>query len=185
MIRRAALLFYALAMTGCATSPGVTTGYYDIEGNDDRALDRSISQLGPMGGHAFAATELQILPIEITTTETEFGCAVGNASFKVKANIILPRWKDRSQASPDLRAGFDNYAEYAVLHEKTHVRIAEAAAIVMGAAVKKIPAQKNCDELYRQVKLTIAKVQKKHNSLQLEFDASEKQRIGLLLAKAN
>jgi predicted secreted Zn-dependent protease len=185
MLGKIAVLLGILATTGCATSSTVTTGYYDITGSDDRALDRSISKLGPMGGHAFAATEIQILPVKVLPVETATGCKIGSASFKIKANMILPRWKDRSKADPALRAGFDNYADYALIHEKVHVRIGEAAAIAMGEAVKQIPEQKNCDELYRQVKLTVAKIQKKHSSLQLEFDASEKKRIGLLLAQAN
>jgi predicted secreted Zn-dependent protease len=185
MLGKIAVLIGALVVAGCTTSSTVTTGYYDITGSDDHALDRSISKLGPMGGHAFAATEIQILPDKVSPVETATGCKIGSASFKIKANIILPRWKDRANANAALRAGFDNYADYALIHEKTHVRIGEAAAIAMGEAVKQIPEQKSCDELYRQVKLTVAKIQREHSRLQLEFDASEKKRIGLLLAQAN
>ena len=185
MLVKLAILISILATTGCVTSSTVTTGYYDITGNDDNALDRSISKLGPMGGHAFATTEIQILPVKVLPVKTATGCKISSASFKINAKMILPRWKDRSNATADLRAGFDNYADYALIHEKIHVRIGEAAAMAMGEAVKQIPEQKSCDELYRQVKLTVAKIQKKHSSLQLAFDASEKKLIGLLLAQAD
>lgn len=181
MIRTIALVCCALTVTGCATSSSVTTGYYDISGSNDRELDRSIREQGPMSGHAFAVTQMQILPVKITPVETATGCKIGAASFKVKAKMILPRWKDRSNADAELRTGFDNYADYALIHEKTHVRIGEAAAMAMGEAVNQIPEQENCDELYAKVKSTIAKIQRKHVSLQLAFDASEKKRIDALL----
>lgn len=181
MIRKVTLVFCALLVTGCTTGSAVTTGYYDISGSNDRELDLSIRELGPMFGHAFAATQMQILPVTVTPVETATGCKISRATFKVKAKIILPRWKDRSNADAALRAGFDNYADYAVIHEKTHVRIGEAAAIAMGEAVELIPEQKNCDELYVKVKETIAKIQRKHVSLQLAFDASEKKRIDKLV----
>ena len=113
MIREVALVFCALAVTGCTTSSSVTTSYYDISGSNERELDRSIREQGPMSGHAFAATQMQILPVNITPVETATGCKIGSASFRVKAKLILPRWKDRSNADQDLRNGFDNYADYA------------------------------------------------------------------------
>ena len=181
MIREVALVFCVLAVTGCTTSSSVTTSYYDISGSNERELDRSIREQGPMSGHAFAATQMQILPVNITPVETATGCKIGSASFRVKAKLILPRWKDRSNADQDLRNGFDNYADYALIHEKIHVRIGEAAAMAMGEAVNQIPEQENCDDLYIKVKSTVAKIQRKHVSLQLAFDASEKKRIDKLL----
>ncbi len=185
MIRNVALVFCALVITGCTTSSSVTTGYYDISGSTDRELDLSIREQGPMAGHAFAVTQIQILPVKIEPVETATGCKIRAASFKVKAKMILPRWKDRSNADAELRTGFDNYADYALIHEKTHVRIGEAAAMAMGEAVTQIPEQETCDELYAKVKLTIAKIQRKHVSLQLAFDASEKKRIDKLLHESS
>ncbi len=181
MIHKVAFICCVLILTGCTTGSTVTTGYYDISGSNDRELDISIRELGPMLGHAFAATRMQILPVTVTPVETATGCKIDKATFNVKANIILPRWKDRSNADAALRAGFDNYADYAMIHEKTHVRIGEAAAMAMGDAVEQIPEQKNCEALYVKVKATIAKIQRKHVSLQLAFDASEKKRIDKLV----
>ena len=92
-------------LAACTTST-VTTGYYDIKGKDERSLDRSVRKFGPQRGHAFASTELRLVPLDIRPSTDVRGCRVGTAKIKVMANITLPRWSDRSGAAERSQARF-------------------------------------------------------------------------------
>lgn len=174
-------IFFSLA--GCTTST-VTTGFYDIKGKDERSLDRSVRKFGPQNGHAFASTELKLVPLDIRPAADARGCRVGTAKVRVVANITLPRWTDRSGASGELKRGFNNYAAYAKLHEQQHVKIGEAAAGALEAALLAIPPQKNCDVTLKKAKSAIRTVLARHHKAQLSFDAIEKRRINALIRAA-
>lgn len=178
------LTFLAPLLLSACTTSTVTTDYYDIKGNTEKSLDRSIRNNSPQNGHAFAATELRLVPIDIQPAQDSRGCRVAVAEIKVVARIILPRWKDRTGAAGELKRGFDNYATYAKWHEKEHVRIGELAANALENELKAIPPQKNCDITVRKSKSVIRSVLARHNKAQLAFDASEKRRIAKLLRNA-
>jgi predicted secreted Zn-dependent protease len=174
-------LYFGLA--ACTTST-VTTGYYDIKGKDEKSLDRSVRKFGPQNGHAFASTELKLVPLDIRPSSDARGCRVGTAKIKVVANITLPRWSDRSGAAGDLKRGFDNYAAYAKVHEQQHVKIGEAAAGALESALLAIPPQRNCDVTLKKSKSVIRGVLARHHKAQLTFDAIEKRRINALIRAA-
>jgi predicted secreted Zn-dependent protease len=180
---RRLLILAPLLLSACTTST-VTTGYYDIKGNTEKSLDRSIRLNSPQNGHAFAATELRLVPVDVRPSVDSRGCRVGTAEIKVVAKIILPRWKDRTGAASDLKRGFDIYAAYAKEHEKAHVRIGELAAKALEDELRAIPPQENCDVTLRKSKSVIRSVLARHNRAQLAFDASEKRRIAKLLREA-
>ena len=184
MLKRFLLLPLFLSLAACTTST-VTTGYYDIKGKDERSLDRSVRRFGPNNGHAFASTELRLVPLDIRPSIDARGCRVGTAKIKVLANITLPRWSDRSGAASELKRGFDNYAAYAKVHEQQHVKIGEAAARALEASLLAILPQKNCDVTLKKAKSTIRSVLSRHHRAQLTFDAVEKRRINALIRAAN
>jgi predicted secreted Zn-dependent protease len=170
-------------LAACTTST-VTTGFYDIKGKDERSLDRSVRKFGPQNGHAFASTELRLVPLDIRPATDARGCRVGTAKIRVVANITLPRWSDRSGATGDLKRGFDNYAAYAKLHEQQHVKIGEAAAGALETALLAIPPQKDCDVTLRKSKSVIRGILARHHRAQLTFDAIERRRINALIRAA-
>lgn len=180
---RIAALALLVALANC-TSTSVSTGYYEVSGSTGKALDRSIALNGPMSGDAFAATQLTIVPVSVIPVETEKGCKVRSAKFKLNAKITMPRWTNRKGASADLQNGFDMFADYARLHEDIHVQIGEAAVQEMEAAVLALPPQKNCDVLQAKVTSVLARVQARHHKAQLAFDAAEDKRINALLNSA-
>ena len=174
-------LIFAL---GACSSTAVSTGYYNVYGSTAKALDGSIASNGPLGGDAFAATQLTIIPVAVVPVETEEGCRVRKAKFKLNAKITLPRWTNRKGAPRDLQDGFDSYADYARLHERVHVKIGEAAVREMEVSVLNIAPQETCQRLETKVKSVLADVQARHHKAQLAFDASESKRIKALLKSA-
>ena len=183
MLKRVLMIPVLFGLAACTTST-VTTGFYDIKGKDEKSLDRSVRKFGPQNGHAFASTELKLVPLDIRPSTDARGCRVGTAKIKVVANITLPRWSDRTGAASDLRRGFNNYAAYAKAHEQQHVRIGEAAAGALEAALLASPPQKNCDVTLKKAKSTTLRVLARHHKAQLAFDAAEKRRINALIRAA-
>jgi predicted secreted Zn-dependent protease len=181
---RRLLILAPLVLSACTTS-SVTTDFYDIKGNTEKALDRSIRLNSPQNGEAFAAIEVRLVPVEIKPVVDPVGCRIGTAKIKVEARIILPRWKDRNGASSELKRGFDIYAAYAKEHENVHLRIAEQAAKALENDLKAIPSQKNCDVTLQKSKRVVRSLLARHNRVQLAFDASEKRRIAKLLRDAS
>ena len=177
------LCLAGLCLASCSTT-SVTTGYYEVSGSSNRQLDKSIAANGPMGGHAFAATQIRIRPVVLEEKVGPDGCRVSRARFKVNADITMPRWSDRKGASDDLKQGFDIFADYARVHEQMHVRIGEAAARTMEAEVLEIAPQKDCDRLANKVSSVVTHVLKRHNKAQLAFDAAEDRRLKALFAQA-
>jgi predicted secreted Zn-dependent protease len=184
VLSRLSAVFVPLFLCACTTST-VTTSYYDIKGNTEKSLDRSIRLNSPQNGHAFAAAEIRFVPVSIIPAIDARGCRIGTAQIKLVANLILPRWSDRKGAAGELKRGFDNYAAYAKWHEKQHVRIGEVAAKALENELKAIPPQKSCDITERRSKTVIGQVLARHNRVQLAFDASEKRRINKLLREAS
>jgi predicted secreted Zn-dependent protease len=170
-------------LTACTTST-VTTGYFQVSGKNEKQLDRSFALNAPMNGHAFAATELQIVPVDFEPTVDARGCYFRSATFKVVAHISYPQWKDRKGAAKDLQRGFDAFSSYARVHEQMHVKIGEEAAKAMQQAVEAVPPQRDCDQLFVKVKAAVKKVYAKHDKAQRAFDAFEKKRIRKLIANA-
>jgi predicted secreted Zn-dependent protease len=169
--------FIGMAFISACSSTTVTTGYYKVSGITGKQLDSSIASNGPMKGHAFAVTELQILPVKVNPVEDGTGCYIRNSKFKVVAHITYPKWSERKGASKDLKRGFDIFSSYARVHEQTHVRIGEAAARDMEDAIEAITPQPDCDVLLLKMKAAIKNIYAKHDRDQRAFDAAEQKRL--------
>ncbi len=171
-----------LFISGCTTST-VTTGYFQVGGANEKQLDRSFALNAPMNGHAFAATELRIVPVKFDPTQDSNGCYFRSAKFKVIAHISYPQWRDRDGASAELKRGFDAFSRYARLHEQVHVKIGEKAAEAMEKAVEAIAPQSDCDRLLAKFKTTIKSIYAKHDKAQRAFDAAETKRLSKIFKR--
>ncbi|MEM1364903.1 MAG: DUF922 domain-containing protein [Pseudomonadota bacterium] len=178
------LIAAALLLTACTTSQ-VTTGYYDLEGSTGAQLDRQIRLKGPAKGHALASAAIRFKPVDISFRERADGCRVSNAAIQVIANITLPRWTQRAGSEPGLRAAFNNLQRYARWHEKTHVRIAEAAARDMERTLRGLSPSKTCKTLDKRVERTVKAILRKHDKAQKAFDAAEAKRLAAIYSAAD
>lgn len=182
---RLALVVCAAALAGCtSTRPTVTTAYYDVKGDTALHLDREIRRLGPNDGHAIAAAEIRFVPVSLRKTEDKRGCHVSEARIKVVANVTLPRWRNRSGSSEELKDAFDSMARYAKLHEAVHVAIANAAAREMESELLALPPHKTCEALEKRADALVRQVRKRHDRAQKAFDASEQRRLKKLFDEA-
>lgn len=179
----------AAGLGGCATSSKtlVTLDYYQVGGTTLEQIDKEIKDKGPrLNGsvHAVAISNIQMIP-DVSFISTGDGCAVRRARIKVKANVILPRWKNRQTADDKLGQTWDNLDRYTRLHEATHVAIADKHARRLEQELETIRIRRSCEAAGKLAKKTIDKAMKAHEHEQLDFDSSEKKRFAQLAKNRN
>ncbi len=166
---------------GCtATSKTVVTlDYYQVGGTTLAQIDKEIKDKGPtINGsvHAVAISRIKMIP-NISFQPFEGGCAVKRAQIKVRATVLLPKWKNRRRASKKLGQTWDNLDRYTRLHEATHVIIADKHARSLEQKLGAIRIGRSCEEAGKLARRTIEKAMRKHEKEQLRFDSSEKKRF--------
>lgn len=176
----------AAVVTACtSTASTVTTQYYLVSGTTSEAIDRDLRRKGPMRGHALAVAAIRFRPVTVQQEMTDEGCTFTEASFRVVANITLPRWKERATTRDrELRSAWDNLAAYARAHEDTHVKIAEHFAEELGKTITDLRPRKTCEALDKAAKRVVERLGREHDAAQLAFDAAEQRRLERLLTQA-
>lgn len=177
--RAAFIILSCLAATACtSTQSRVSTSYYVISGSTGADLDREIGDKGPLEGHALASAAIKFVPVTVRFEQGEDGCKFTKATFRVDADITLPRWRQHVVSSDEsLKTAWRNLSAYARAHEEVHVRIAETYAVKLGEALMEIPAKKDCDALQTTARKVVDKVQRDHDKEQNRFDAAEQKRL--------
>ncbi|MFZ2099590.1 MAG: DUF922 domain-containing protein [Oricola sp.] len=180
-LRPAAIAAVGFLAAGCvSTESRITTTYYTISGSTGADLDREIASKGPLKGHAMASAAIKFVPVAIAYDKSDGMCRFGEASFRIEANVTLPRWRAHAASDADLRVAWKFLAKYAREHEQVHVAIAEKYARKIGAELKALPAQKDCDRLDDAAERVLKRNKRDHNRDQLAFDAAEQKRLGTL-----
>jgi len=171
----------SVLLAGCTTSQ-VTTSYYNVSGQTASELDRDIKRKAPMKGHALAVAAISFVPVNIRQKTGPEGCRFVTASFRVEADITLPRWQDRGQSRDrDLKRSWQNLSRYARAHETMHVKIAELFANKLGREIRAIDPHSTCKALDREAERVVARISREHDAAQNAFDAEEQRRLSALL----
>ncbi len=170
-----------VALGGCSMTSKtvVTLDYYQVGGTTLKQIDQEIKNKGPkLNGtkHAVAIANIKMTP-DVSFIRTPKGCAVRRARIKVRATVILPRWKNRKNADKKLGQTWDNLDRYTRLHEATHVAIADKHARRLEKDLETISIRRSCEDAGKLAKKIIAKAMKKHEREQTKFDTSEKKRF--------
>lgn len=174
----------ALVLAGCNTTPKaeVNVGYYQVSGNTEQKIERQLSLRGPHipgKGRALAAAKIS-MEQRVQVAEAPGWCRVANADIRIRADVTLPKWKQRASATPELARKWDNFATYAEAHERVHVSIAETFAAELEHRLKAIPAQSDCKTVSQIISVISKDVVSRMNKAQDKFDADEEKRLNLL-----
>ncbi len=170
-----------LALAGCQTTPKATVnvGYYQVSGTNEKTIERQLSLRGPHipgKGRALAAAKISIEQ-RVQVAEAADWCRVTDARITVRADVTLPKWKQRNTASPELGRKWDIFAAYAKAHEEVHIRIAEQYAAELERKLEAIPVQSDCKKVSRMVSTVSNDVVDRMNEAQDQFDRDEQKRL--------
>lgn len=168
-------------LAGCLTPPtDVRVTTYKVSGNTLSALERSLKIHGPTvpgsRGRAFAAVETTFLH-NFETVQNGSRCRfTRNGRVGIRSEVILPEWRQRATAAPDLREKWDIISRYAVIHEAGHIKISQKYARLLESAYKNASAP-TCEALEAKMVATIRPIAAAHVAEQEEFDRTDPPRF--------
>jgi predicted secreted Zn-dependent protease len=179
---RQAFLWAAVALVVLPGIPSASPlisksySYFTIAGRTAEDLDNELSRRGPLtkstGFRHPGATEIKFGG-EITYLETDRRCSVGEVKVTLSTKIILPRWKNRSQANGSLGVIWDTLAADIKRHEERHAEIARTYARTLEAMLRDLAPASDCTQMEKRVSETTRRIVDDHDKEQLRFDIVE------------
>ncbi|MBO6726484.1 MAG: DUF922 domain-containing protein [Rhizobiaceae bacterium] len=159
-----------------AASLSKTYSYFSIGGRTldeiQTELDRRGPKLRSTGRRHPGATEMEF-NTKIQYGESRGRCRVVNAEVRVKAKVILPRWRSRRRSDSETQLVWDTLSADIKRHEESHVIIAKNHARELENALKKLYPQRNCEQTAAKAKSTTDRIMAKHDAAQAKFDRVE------------
>ncbi|MGF0538429.1 DUF922 domain-containing Zn-dependent protease [Agrobacterium sp. ES01] len=150
--------------------------YYQIGGKTADDLDRELSRRGPYtegtGSRHPGATEIKFGG-ELTYVEKPKRCEIGDVKVTLTTRIILPRWKNRRKAGPDIALVWDALSSDIKRHEERHAEIARQHARRLEKSLKRLRPMRDCDLLEAKVAELSDKELSRHDKDQRRFDRVE------------
>lgn len=172
----AALLIAGSALPAGAASVSRSYSYFNIDGKTLDEIESQLSSRGPQvnstGKRHPGATQMEFTS-RVGYRQVKNGCEIVSAKVNVQAKIILPRWRQRKKAEPDIRLIWDTLSSDIKRHEESHTGIAKNYARELEQALKAIGKQKTCEIATAKVKSTTDKILKRHDLAQVEYDRVE------------
>ncbi|MDQ0453712.1 DUF922 domain-containing Zn-dependent protease [Rhizobium paknamense] len=150
--------------------------YFPISGRTAADLDRELERKGPhtnaTGMRHPGATRIKFGGT-INYLRSANRCAVGDVTVKLNVTIIMPRWKNRATATPELGFIWDTLASDIKRHEERHAEIAVQHARGLETTLKALKPEKSCEILQEQVAIATDKATDEHEADQVRFDRIE------------
>lgn len=176
--------FLASCMAPPPTDVSVRT--YDVMGTTMSALERSLATHGPtvpgLAGRAFAAVETRFLH-NFEPEEANGVCRYSrNGRVGIRSEVILPEWRQRDSAPPELQEKWDIISRYAVIHEAGHIRISQKYARKLEEAYRNQSAP-TCEALEAKMEEVITPIAADHVAEQRRFDETDLPRFQAYLRR--
>ena len=150
--------------------------YFDIKGDTADALDAALNARGPVtmgaSSHHPGATKIRFGG-NATYTQRNGRCYIDGVKITVDIDIILPRWRDRRNASRQLSQIWDTLSADIKRHEERHAEIAREHAREMEKAILALPPQDDCDTLQDKANAATMQQTQFHDEDQARFDKIE------------
>ncbi len=150
--------------------------YFQIGGTTAADLDEELGRKGPFtqatGSRHPGATQIRFGG-DLTYTKRGTRCAVEDATVTLETKIILPRWKNRKRASPEMAMIWDALSADIKRHEERHAEIARQHAKLLETRLLKLRPERDCDRLQARVTAVTDEVTRAHDEAQVNFDRIE------------
>lgn len=150
--------------------------YFQIGGTTAADLDDELSRKGPFtqatGNRHPGATQIRFGG-DLTYTKRGTRCAVEDVTVTLETKIILPRWKNRKRASPEMAMIWDALSADIKRHEERHAEIARQHAKLLESRLMKLRPARDCDRLQEKVSAVTDEVTRAHDAAQIKFDQIE------------
>lgn len=153
-----------------------SVSYFDIKGNSADTLDAALNARGPVAmgssSHHPGATKIRFGG-NATYEQRDGRCHIAGVKITVDTEIILPRWRDRRNASRQLSMIWDTLSDDIRRHEDRHVDIARQHARRMEQGILALRPAWDCDTLQDRANDVTARETELHDKDQARFDRIE------------
>jgi predicted secreted Zn-dependent protease len=173
----AATVLFAFAATGAdAAVVHRTYSYYTISGKTAADLDKGLAHGGPLlkstGQHHPGAAQIRF-DAKARYRSDGKACRVTGVYVNVYAKVMLPRWKQRRKATPELALVWDTLAQDIKRHEESHISIAHSHAAAIEREVRALPTRPDCTLLRADINKVTERLMREHDIAQKDFDRVE------------
>lgn len=156
----------------------VQTSYYAISGKDGKALNASMLSGGANRislSHAVAATETEMDFSNPKLAIRNGRCVVEDVDVILKIRYVYPKWKNRRNASAEMRARWAAFWQELKRHEEQHGEIARAGAAALERELRKLSGSvaTGCSDFGHFAALRLNAVVDKTARAQRMFDRRE------------
>ncbi len=153
-----------------------STTYFQIGGRTAADIDAELARKGPFtqasGSRHPGATQIRFGG-DLTYTRRGNRCAIDDVRVTVETKLILPRWKNRKQASREMALLWDALSADIKRHEERHAEIARQHAKQLEQRLLKLRPERDCEILQDRVATVTDEVTLAHDEAQMRFDMIE------------
>jgi predicted secreted Zn-dependent protease len=170
----AVLIFLAWPAQGASLSKSYS--YFSIGGNTMDEIQKELDRRGPKlnsTGRRHPGATLMEFNTRIKYGERGDRCEIIEADVRVKAKVILPRWRARRRSDSDTQLIWDTLSADIKRHEESHVVIAKNHARELEDTLMKTYPQRNCELAAAKAKEITHRVLARHDAAQAKFDRIE------------
>ncbi|MEJ5079869.1 MULTISPECIES: DUF922 domain-containing Zn-dependent protease [unclassified Ochrobactrum] len=172
------LAFAVIAPQAQAASIFRTFSYYNVNGKTAEDLDKALSRSGPFlkktGQHHPGAAEIRFdAKVRYGRATGQQACKVQDVYVNVHAKVMLPRWKQRRKAEPEIALIWDTLYQDIRRHEESHIVIARSHASEMEREIRSLRSRKDCVTLRADIDKVTEKLMAAHDKEQERFDRVE------------
>ncbi|MBW3098061.1 DUF922 domain-containing Zn-dependent protease [Pseudohoeflea coraliihabitans] len=151
--------------------------YFSIGGRTAMELDEELARRGPSTSNTNTrhpgATQMTFKGT-VNYKSTEGGrCRIDSADISLHTKLILPRWRNRKGASPDLVTIWDVLSRDIKRHEERHAEIARQYARKLEKGLMDLPPLKECSAMEAAANKLSDKILDRHDRAQARFDRAE------------
>jgi len=146
--------------------------YYSISGLTSQDLRAQMDKNGPgtqKNGEGDARTKWAV-NCKYGLKQDAGGCRIHNVITSVKVTFIMPRWKNASKASPELRDRWQNYQRALQNHEDGHSDIALKAAQEIESVLTGLRPMRNCSEMDRAANSIASDILSSYKKKEMYYD---------------
>lgn len=172
---------------GAAQQIREQTTYFTVRGATLSELDDELMERGPVvgagGQRHMGATKVEF-DGKITYRPDGKRCRVDTTNLTLSLEMMLPRWKPRSEAAEKTALLWRTLSRDIERHERQHADIAKTWIRKMENAIRGLGPETDCAAMEARVQRTADIFLRRHEAAQQAFDKKEGREMGLRLRRA-
>ncbi len=152
LLKLSLFIVFFSSVSHSAPKISVENDDYLVSGENIAAIRYNIRKKGPKSpsGHGFAAITNYDISWDYKFDQTESGCSIKSAQSYINISYKMPKLRNYSSVSDDLKGKWDNYYNSLSIHEKGHANFGIKAAYAIEKIITNMPAQANCQKLSKK-----------------------------------